>query len=142
MPYTTKGNRAHTRAEGPETVGDLNFLLTMRCVAYLEFSGLSYTAVNLLVGALDRALEAYLAETINMDECGLSDLARWFAVRLENYALKYADHDNSPDLDDAVTGVVRCCQMELYTRVARPYEDKKIVENGDVFPPELTGMNP
>mgnify|MGYP001591712806 CR=1 FL=1 len=25
---------------------------------------------------------------------------------------------------------------ELYNRVAAPYEDRKIVENGDVYPPD------
>ena len=30
-------------------------------------------------------------------------------------------------------GVLECCKLELYRRVAVPYEDKKIEENGDVF---------
>ncbi len=29
-------------------------------------------------------------------------------------------------------GVLACVQAELYRRVASPYEDKKITENGDV----------
>ena len=30
-------------------------------------------------------------------------------------------------------GVLECIKLELYRRVASPYEDKKILENGDVF---------
>ena len=32
-------------------------------------------------------------------------------------------------------GVLECCKLELYRRVASPYEDQKIEENGDVFIP-------
>ncbi|MHA1169587.1 MAG: DUF6899 family protein [Candidatus Hodarchaeales archaeon] len=30
-------------------------------------------------------------------------------------------------------GVLECVKLELYRRVVTPYEDKKILENGDVF---------
>tara|TARA_R110000851_G_scaffold151639_1_gene292921 strand:- start:425 stop:706 length:282 start_codon:yes stop_codon:yes gene_type:complete len=30
-------------------------------------------------------------------------------------------------------GVLECAKLELYRRVAIPYEDLKIVENGDVY---------
>ena len=30
-------------------------------------------------------------------------------------------------------GVLECVKLELYRRVASPYEDSKIIENGDVF---------
>lgn len=32
-----------------------------------------------------------------------------------------------------VIGALECAKMELYRRVAVPYEDKKIKENGDVY---------
>jgi len=32
-----------------------------------------------------------------------------------------------------VVGVLECAKLELYRRVAAPYEDKKCVENGDVY---------
>lgn len=32
-----------------------------------------------------------------------------------------------------VIGVLECAKLELYRRVAAPYEDKKIAENGDVY---------
>ncbi len=32
-----------------------------------------------------------------------------------------------------VVGVLECVKLELYRRLAVPYEDKKCLENGDVF---------
>ena len=32
-----------------------------------------------------------------------------------------------------VIGVLECAKLEFYRRVAAPYEDKKIDENGDVY---------
>ncbi len=31
-----------------------------------------------------------------------------------------------------VIGALECCKLELYRRIASPYEDNKISENGDV----------
>jgi hypothetical protein len=30
-------------------------------------------------------------------------------------------------------GVLECAKLELYRRVAAPYEDEKIAESGDVY---------
>ena len=43
----------------------------------------------------------------------------------EAYPLRYFN------LNRAI-GVLECCKLEFYRRVAAPYEDKKIKENGDV----------
>lgn len=32
-----------------------------------------------------------------------------------------------------VIGVLECAKLELYRRIAAPYEDKKCQENGDVY---------
>lgn len=32
-----------------------------------------------------------------------------------------------------IIGALECAKLELYRRVAAPYEDKKIIENGDVY---------
>jgi hypothetical protein len=32
-----------------------------------------------------------------------------------------------------LVGVLECAKLELYRRVAAPYEDEKIKENGDVY---------
>ena len=42
------------------------------------------------------------------------------------YGLKYSE------INEAV-GVLECIEQEYYRRVAAPYEDTKIEQNGDVF---------
>ena len=34
---------------------------------------------------------------------------------------------------NSAIGVLECAKMELYRRIAAPYEDKKCEENGDVY---------
>ncbi len=34
---------------------------------------------------------------------------------------------------NSAIGVLQCVQMELYRRVAAPYEDSKMMESGDVY---------
>ena len=34
---------------------------------------------------------------------------------------------------NSVIGVLECCKLELYRRIVSPYENEKIIENGDVF---------
>lgn len=43
----------------------------------------------------------------------------------EAYPLRYFN------LNRAI-GVLECCKLEYYRRVAAPYEDTKIIQNGDV----------
>ena len=33
---------------------------------------------------------------------------------------------------NSVVGALECCKFELYRRIAAPYEDTKIIQNGDV----------
>ena len=42
---------------------------------------------------------------------------------------------NNPSYDDinTVIGVLESCKLEIYARIARNLEDRKILENGDVF---------
>ena len=42
------------------------------------------------------------------------------------YDLRYAD------INEAI-GMLECCKLELYRRVAAPYEDQKKYENGDAY---------
>jgi len=34
---------------------------------------------------------------------------------------------------NSMIGALECAKLELYRRVAAPYEDTKVLENGDVF---------
>lgn len=67
-----------------ETPGELNYLVTLCVLRYMETHKLNYQTVNDIMGALDGA------------------------------------------------------SKEFYRRVAIPYEDRKISDNGDVYPPYVT----
>jgi hypothetical protein len=45
----------------------------------------------------------------------------------------YLKGDLSYSKINEVIGALECCKLELYRRIAAPYEDVKIIENGDVY---------
>ncbi len=60
MPYIKPQFRQAVRQTGPETPGELNYLITLLVQAYIEQRGESYQAYNDAVGALESAkLELY-----------------------------------------------------------------------------------
>lgn len=80
MPYLNTGIRASLeQGRVPSEAGELNYLVTKLCDAFLIKTGLSYKNINQAIGALESA------------------------------------------------------KLELYARIARPYEDKKCRENGEVY---------
>lgn len=52
---------------------------------------------------------------------------------ITNMILNWLDEDISYSNLNRATGVLECVKLELYRRVAAPYEDKKCQENGDVY---------
>lgn len=53
-------------------------------------------------------------------------------TKLIDEYLKYKGGIRYSHLNEIV-GVLECAKLELYRRIAAPYEDKKIDENGDVY---------
>lgn len=53
------------------------------------------------------------------------------SVLVDNY-LKDRGEIKYSHLNEVV-GAIDCAKLELYRRIAAPYEDKKIEENGDVY---------
>lgn len=42
------------------------------------------------------------------------------------------EHPKYTNINKAI-GILECCKLELYRRIAFEYEDQKIKENGDVY---------
>lgn len=81
--------------------------------------------------ALDRGDAPRDAGALNYAVSGLVD--RYLAQCVERDGrLRYA-HLNE------VIGVLECAKLELYRRLAAPYEDVKIAEHGDVYTVDPTG---
>lgn len=85
MPYVAERLRDLLK-EGrmPSTPGELNYLITLLCIEYVD------------------------------------------------------EHDRKYEICNAVVGALECAKLEFYRRVVAPYEQKKITENGDVFPEAMT----
>ena len=46
---------------------------------------------------------------------------------------EYLSGNTSYSTINEVIGVLECCKLELYRRIAVPYENKKLEENGEVY---------
>lgn len=59
----------------------------------------------------------------------------YFLTQIINEYITVNGGVNYAKVNDIV-GAMECAKLELYRRLAAPYEDKKILENGDVKPYE------
>jgi hypothetical protein len=58
--------------------------------------------------------------------------------RLTSIALDYlARRGASYATFNEVVGALECAKLEMYRRMVAPYEDRKIAENSDVYPPQI-----
>jgi len=73
----------------------------------------------------ERFPDSCFSECDNVGELNYS-FSKIINKYLNEKGLKY-QHIND------VIGALECCKLELYRRIAVPYEDVKIKENGDVF---------
>lgn len=83
MPYIKSERRLVVDEEHTDTPGELNYVLTLDAIEYVQRRGLSYGSINDVMGAFEGA------------------------------------------------------KLEFYRRVAVPYENTKIIQNGDVYPAQL-----
>lgn len=51
---------------------------------------------------------------------------------ISRLAAAFASGERYEKLNAAI-GAIECAKLECYRRIAAPYEDRKIIENGDVF---------
>lgn len=88
---------------------------------------------------IDPAIEE-IVEAIRGADCFQSEFDRTILVGELNYAISRI-LDECLSLQtipsyakfNAAIGVLECVKQELYRRLAAPYEDKKMAENGDVY---------
>lgn len=59
MPYIDKDRRVDLIFEEAETPGELNYLLTVEIMSYIQTNGLSYQNINDVLGALDGASKEF-----------------------------------------------------------------------------------
>lgn len=54
---------------------------------------------------------------------------------------RYLKEELSYNKINEVVGVLECAKLELYRRIAAPYEDTKILEHGDVYKTKVIRKN-
>jgi hypothetical protein len=69
--------------------------------------------------ALDNCIEQFRLMTVGELNYTITN------ILMRQHPQTYADFN-------ALIGVLECAKLELYRRACAPYEDKKILENGDV----------
>ena len=72
--------------------------------------------------------KAYIQEISNDDFLNMSGDINYFTSRLINQLAGEMSYSKIC----VITGVLENIKQEFYRRIASPYEDKKIVENGDI----------
>ncbi len=80
----------------------------------------------------DRRIQ--LATGLTPNEPG--DLNFLFSKLIDKYI---TFHGKSYKAINDVVGALECCKLEVYRRIAAPYEDIKVQQNSDVFSTRNTG---
>ena len=78
---------------------------------------------------LDYSIESLAIRISTYDEIAGRfnySISRMIDIILGQRGLNYANVNE-------IVGALECIKLELYRRIASPYEDKKIEENGDVY---------
>ena len=143
MPYIPDKNRRQYLKEtlDPINGGELNFILYYLSLKYLDKVGTSYGKCEELIGIFDELILRSAGGTssfpfkqhsteewfqsVKKDPINETELLALFKSILGRYVKNTGKHP---------LRTLRCCQLEFYRRITTPYEDKKIIENGDVTP--------
>lgn len=129
MPYITPERRIEMMI-GSESAcaGDLTYQLTMICNLYLaELPKFDFNrGIAVVVGALEHVKMAVMSSTDHILAVPQKPLHKelWYAVLSYNHA----------DAVEHIIAAFECAKLEFYRRMAAPYEDTKIVQNGDCYP--------
>ncbi len=81
--------------------------------------------------AFENCLTSLVARMISADDKDRAGMMNYCISTLMSKTLKA--HGTNYALLNELIGVLECAKLELYRRVASPYEDEKIQSNGDVF---------
>lgn len=104
--------------------GELNYLISKLCHGIIKAKGLRYHVINDIIGIIDELIDSLGG--LCCDSTPWKNVLKLFVSRITfELVQRRADMES-------LRGALRCSQFELYAMVARPYEDKKSLENGPV----------
>lgn len=124
MPYINQTDKA-TSLNSP---GKLNYHIHILLGDYFKDHGVSYSTINNVIGLLHKI-------NTNQEVLDIPDALYLLYKRINNLITDFHGSRGTSQYkvaDLSITGVLRCVELELYRRLAAPYEDLKKIENGDI----------
>ena len=123
MPYIPGAERRAALDAGTvfaEDVGELNYRCTRILDTWLSKVGVKYTNLNRAIGEVEACFDwSKLPPEGTPGRSIMNEISRFLGT-------------GKGDKTD-VKGVLRCAELELYRRIAAPFEDIKIQENEDAY---------
>lgn len=145
MPYIKAEDRDRlTPPEGmvgdiPRTQGELNYLISTRIKREFTEKGKSYALFNDIIADLDDAkLGLKMLMRMEPGFAGdISDLAFKFMLQTDDLdvpiGLSQEETAKISKRQTSAGGAIEAAKLEFYRRVVAPYEDQKLLDNGDVY---------
>ena len=133
MPYTKNTpDRTHAMQwANPKDPGELTLAVTLEALAYVaRASKANYKLLSGVMGAFSMTENRL---TGARDITAPSNPAQ-LATKMVHLVDKYSRNFRLTPMQEETRGAIRCASMEFYRRMLVDYEEKKIKENGDVFP--------
>jgi uncharacterized protein (UPF0297 family) len=90
-----------------------------------------------LDAAVDELVEALVKQKLDDETASHEGMLNYAITRLLMKVYGQADSTRYAQINNAV-GMLECCKLELYRKVAAPYEDQKEHDNGAVDISEVT----
>ena len=143
MPYILNEDRkklAYRGKEHPENAGELNYILTVLVHTYMKNKGIKYQHFNDVVSAITRNI---IGAVLDCGDDLYTELrfhgfkkprnSNELSICIRYFTQQYReDKVFTNEAEDDILGALECCKLELYRRFAAPYEDTKVISNGDV----------
>lgn len=124
MPYIAEQRRRILKAGGQaENVGELTYLLTDAII----------DAQDTYTGWFEDQLEVEIHEYLYVDRVG-DPRFKDYAEVIGALGATLLEYDRREGTDVRVRNRLNDFIWQWYGRVVGPYEDQKIIENGDVYP--------
>ncbi len=131
MPYIkkTKDRSREQAIQDPKDAGELNLSITTECLKYLKERGEKYQYYTHVINAL-----SYDSTGGSYNHLKIIN-GKLLKEKINYIVNHYRDtFPGGGDREEEIFGTTKAAVMEFYWRMARLYENRKIIENGDVFP--------
>lgn len=133
MPYIKKEDRLRLlNNNDPKTEGELNYLLTLAYVDFIKEKGESYGNYGYLRTEIQLLISYFSNQEIGIqtEYNNINQFTQKIIDIINNF---YEINSYSSEIRKLIIGALINSSEELYRRKISVYEDKKIIENGDVY---------